>query len=194
LIRGHTAYQVPTSGTHPPFNRPGVPPFIVTWTDQAYLKWLADDIAALRGESDIAIASFHWGLDHEVLAYMIEIGHAAIDAGADLVIGHGPHFALPVEIYRGKPIFYGLGNFSFETGHDGRRHGDWLGMMAKVTWDRGRIERVGFCFVRRDERNRTVLRLMAEEPAAFEAIARASAAFGTGLAVEGDEASVALRP
>jgi poly-gamma-glutamate synthesis protein (capsule biosynthesis protein) len=194
VIRGHTAYQVPTSGTHPPFNRPGVPPFIVTWADQAYLERLADDIAALRREADIAVASFHWGLDREVLAYMTEIGHAAIDAGADLVVGHGPHFALPIEIYCGKPIFYGLGNFSFETGHGGRRQGDWLGMMAKVTCDRGRIERVGFRFVRRDERNRTVLRAIADEAAAFDAIARASAAFGTGIAIEGDEASVALRP
>jgi poly-gamma-glutamate synthesis protein (capsule biosynthesis protein) len=43
----------------------------------------------------------HWGLHKEVLAYMPEIAHAAIDAGADLVIGHGPHHALPVEVYRG---------------------------------------------------------------------------------------------
>jgi poly-gamma-glutamate synthesis protein (capsule biosynthesis protein) len=194
VIRGHTAYQIPTSGTHPPFNRPGVPPFIVTWADQAYLKWLTDDIAALREEADIVVGSLHWGLDREVLEYMIEIGHAAIDAGADLVIGHGPHFALPVEVYAGRPILYGLGNFSFDTGHGGRRHGAWLGMMAKVSWERGRIERVGFCFVRRDRHNRTVLRPIADEPAAFDAIARASAAFGTRLAVEGDEASVALRP
>ena len=125
---------------------------------------------------------------------MTEIGHAAIDAGADLVIGHGPHFALPVEIYRGKPIFYGLGNFSFDAGHGGRRHVDWLGMMAIVIWDRARIERVGFRIVRRDEHNRTVLRAIADEAAAFDAIARASAAFGTLLAAEGDKASVALRP
>ena len=51
---------------------------------------------------------------------MTEIAHAAIDAGADLVIGHGPHYSLPVEVYRGKPIFYGLGSFSFHTGHGGR--------------------------------------------------------------------------
>jgi poly-gamma-glutamate synthesis protein (capsule biosynthesis protein) len=69
----------------------------------------------LRAEADIPVASFHWGLDREVLDYMTEIGHAAIDAGADLVVGHWPHFALRVEIYRGKPIFYGLGNFSFDT-------------------------------------------------------------------------------
>ena len=51
------------------------------------------------------VASCHWGLHKEVLAYMREIGHAAIDAGADIVIGHGPHYSLAVEVYRGKPIF-----------------------------------------------------------------------------------------
>ena len=63
---------------------------------------------------------------------MTEIAHAAIDAGADIVVGHGPHYSLPVEVYRGKPIFYGLGSFSFHTGHGGRRHGDWIGMMARI--------------------------------------------------------------
>ena len=84
---------------------------------------LRTDIAALRREADIVVASCHWGLGEEVLDYMTEIAHAAIDAGADIVIGHGPHYSLPVEIYRGKPIFYGLGSFSFHTGHGGRRHG-----------------------------------------------------------------------
>jgi poly-gamma-glutamate capsule biosynthesis protein CapA/YwtB (metallophosphatase superfamily) len=41
--------------------------------------------------------------------------HAAIDAGADVVVGHGPHLVRGVEMYRGKPIFYSLGNFIFQT-------------------------------------------------------------------------------
>ena len=81
---------------------------------------------------------------------MTEIAHAAIDAGADVVIGHGPHYSLPVEVYRGKPIFYGLGSFSFHTGHGGRRHGDWLGMMARAPRASGRIESAAFQFVRHD--------------------------------------------
>src|SRR5258705_817053 len=86
---------------------------------------------------------------------MKEIAYRAIDAGADLVIGHGPHFSLPVEVYKEKPIFYGLGSFSFHTGHGGRQHGDWLGMMASVTWDGGQIERAAFRVVRHDRQNRT---------------------------------------
>ena len=83
----------------------------------------ADDVAALRGRANIVVASFHWGLGREVLDYMRQIAHAAIDAGADIVMGHGPHHSLPVEVYKGRPIFYGLGSFSFHTGHGGRQHG-----------------------------------------------------------------------
>jgi hypothetical protein len=68
------------------------------------------------------------------------------------------------------------------------------GLDRKLVWERGRIERVGFRLVRRHERDRTMLRPIAGEAAGFDAIARASTAFGTGLAIEGDEASVALRP
>jgi poly-gamma-glutamate synthesis protein (capsule biosynthesis protein) len=192
VIRGHTAYEVPGHGSRPPANRPGVPPIVVTWADRDDLEALTRDIRALRAGVDLVIASFHWGLGPEVLNYMTEIAHTAIDAGAHLVVGHGPHFALPVELHRGKPIFYGLGSFSFETGHGGRRHGDWLGMIASVAWDRGRPTRAGFRFVRHDARNRTVLPSLAAEEAAFAAIAAASAARGARLAAEGEEAIVAL--
>jgi poly-gamma-glutamate capsule biosynthesis protein CapA/YwtB (metallophosphatase superfamily) len=193
VIRGHTAYQVPTHGSRPPANRPGVPPRIVTWADKHYLQWLADDIVALRRRADVVIASFHWGLHREVLQYMTEIGHAAIDAGADLVVGHGPHYSLPVEVYRSKPIFYGLGSFSFHTGHGGVQHGDWLGMMARISWgDRG-IEGAAFQFVRHDARNRTVPRALGEEGAAFDEIARESAGFGATLVAQGDQVSIELR-
>src|SRR5580700_6409047 len=106
VMRGHTAYQVPMHRSGPPANRPGIPPEILTWADPLYLRWLDEDIAALRGQAEVVVASFHWGLHREVLQYMMEIAHRAIDAGADLVIGHGPHFSLPVEVYKGNPIFY----------------------------------------------------------------------------------------
>ncbi|TMJ45104.1 MAG: CapA family protein, partial [Alphaproteobacteria bacterium] len=89
VIRGHTAYQVPMHRSGPPANRPGIPPEILTWADPVYLRWLDEDIAALRGPAEVVVASFHWGLHREVLQYMTEIAHRAIDAGADLVIGHG---------------------------------------------------------------------------------------------------------
>jgi poly-gamma-glutamate capsule biosynthesis protein CapA/YwtB (metallophosphatase superfamily) len=193
VIRGHTAYHVPMHGSRPPANRPGIPPEIVTWADPAYLQWLDEDIAALRERAEVVVASFHWGLHQEVLRYMTEIGHRAIDAGADLVIGHGPHFSLPVELYKGRPIFYGLGSFAFHTGHGGRQHGDWLGMMVRISWDDRRIERAAFQFVRHDRQNRTVPCALADEAEAFDDLAQRSVSLGARLARRGDEVEIDLR-
>jgi poly-gamma-glutamate synthesis protein (capsule biosynthesis protein) len=193
VIRGHTAYQIPMHGGRPRANRPGLPPQIITWADRQYLQWFADDIAALRARADIVVASCHWGVGREVLQYMTEIGHAAIDAGADIVIGHGPHYSLPIEVYNGKPIFYGLGSFSFHTGHGGLRHGDWLGMMVRVSSEGERIAKTTFQFVRHDDRNRTIMRSVADEGAAFDQIARESAGFGATLAAEDDQVLLDLR-
>ena len=135
-----------------------------------------EDVAALRRAVDIVVASHHWGLNEEVLEYMTEIAHAAIDAGADIVIGHGPHYSLPVEVYRGKPIFYGLGSFSFHTGHGGRKHGDWVGH-AGARSSRARIERVSFRFVRHNDRNETVFRAMHDEQDMATKIGERSAPF-----------------
>ncbi|MGC2524888.1 MAG: CapA family protein [Stellaceae bacterium] len=193
VIRGHTAYQVPMHGGRPPANRPGLPPQIITWADRQYLKWFADDIAAVRAAADIVVASCHWGVGREVLQYMTEIAHAAIDAGADIVVGHGPHYSLAVEVYRGRPIFYGLGSFSFHTGHAGQRHGDWLGMMVRLICEDARIDRVAFQFVRHDENNRTLLRAPGDERAALDQIVRESAAFDAELVAEGEQVAVKLR-
>jgi hypothetical protein len=46
--------------------------------------------------------------------FIIDFAHACIDAGADIVVGHGPHMLRGLEIYKGKPIFYSLGNFIFQ--------------------------------------------------------------------------------
>jgi poly-gamma-glutamate synthesis protein (capsule biosynthesis protein) len=195
VIRGHTAYQLPLHKTRPempPANRPGVPPVIVTWADPQYLQRFREEIAAARAQADWLIASHHWGLHQEVLEYMREIAHAAIDAGADAVVGHGPHFVLPVEVYKGRPIFYGMGNFSFHTGHGGRRHGDWVGLFARVVLEERSIQRVALRFVRHNDRNETLLRTPGEEPAALTDLIERSAPFGTRITVEEDEAVVAL--
>jgi poly-gamma-glutamate capsule biosynthesis protein CapA/YwtB (metallophosphatase superfamily) len=195
VIRGHTAYQVPAHKTRPevpPMNRPGVPPIVVTWADRDYLAAFTEDIAALRREADIVVASCHWGLGEEVLDYMREIAHAAIEAGADVVIGHGPHYSLPVELYRGKPIFYGLGSFSFHTGHGGRRHGDWIGMMARIEAAQSDITEVRFHFVRHNAQNETVLCPLANEGAVLDRITERSARLNTRLTPDGDWVRIGL--
>jgi poly-gamma-glutamate capsule biosynthesis protein CapA/YwtB (metallophosphatase superfamily) len=196
VIRGHTAYHVPVFKTRvgvPPPNRPGVPPEIITWADPAYLGWFREDIAALRPRVDVLVASCHWGLGKDVLGYMTEIAHAAIDAGADMVIGHGPHYSMAVEVYKGRPIFYGLGSFSFHTGHGGRRHATWVGMMARIAADRHGIEGATFQFVRHNDRNESYLCRLADEADAFGEITKASAAYGTTFTPDGDQVTIRLK-
>jgi poly-gamma-glutamate synthesis protein (capsule biosynthesis protein) len=51
----------------------------------------------------------------ETAEFVTRFAHQAIDAGADIFVGHGSHFPMGVEIYHGKPIFYSVGNFVFQN-------------------------------------------------------------------------------
>jgi len=66
------------------------------------------------GPSGALTAATNVGME-EPAAFAVDFAHAAIDAGADAVVGHGPHLTLGVEIYKGRPIFYSLGNFIFQN-------------------------------------------------------------------------------
>jgi poly-gamma-glutamate capsule biosynthesis protein CapA/YwtB (metallophosphatase superfamily) len=189
VLRGHTAYHVPTGRLAPgmpPPNRPGVPPLVVTWADAGYLDEFRQDIVALRPRADIVVASCHWGLGREPLQYMTDIAHAAIDAGADVVMGHGPHYSLPVEVYKGRPIFYGLGNLTFSTGHLGRQHSGWIGMMVDVTFEHGTVNGCHFRFVRSDEKGASLLRRLADEAETLNDLTTRSSKLGAGLKPDGD--------
>jgi len=190
VLTGRTAYELPLHTRRagvPPANRPGLPPVIVTWADARSLADFAADLRALRATADVVVASHHWGLAEDVLDYQVEIAHAAVDAGADVVMGHGPHYACAVEMYRGKPIFYGLGSFSFHTGHGGRAHGDWVGMLARLTLDDTALAEVAFSLVRHNEHNETYVCDPRHDKDALEQIARRCDKLGTGLTISGEE-------
>lgn len=187
VIMAHTAYHVPMHRHDPrlpPFNRPGIPPVIVTWADQSYLDAFAADIAALRPQVDVLIASCHWGLSTEILDYMPQIAKTAIDAGADIVMGHGPHKPLPIGFYKSKPIFFGLGSFSFHTGHLGMKHGDWIGLLPTLEFDGSDLKSVSFGFVRHDDNNETVTTAVEDQGTALEWLTTRSANYGARLTVE----------
>lgn len=93
---------------------PGGPPIIYTFCAPESLEVMGADIAALRAQVDVAVVSFHKGVGHipaRVEWYERQVSQAAIDAGAHVVIGHHAHILRGVEVYRGRPIFHGLGNF-----------------------------------------------------------------------------------
>ncbi len=77
------------------------------------LAVLARDVAAAKLCADLVIVAMHKGIVHTpamLAPYERTLAHAAIDAGADVVIGHHAHIVRGVEFHRGKPIFHGLGN------------------------------------------------------------------------------------
>jgi poly-gamma-glutamate synthesis protein (capsule biosynthesis protein) len=98
-------------------DQPGTPPRIITYPNDEDLANMIADIRALKAQVDVVIVSMHWGLhfrEAELATYELKYGRAAVDAGADIVLGHHQHILKPMELYRGKPIFYGMANFAFD--------------------------------------------------------------------------------
>jgi poly-gamma-glutamate capsule biosynthesis protein CapA/YwtB (metallophosphatase superfamily) len=186
VLKGHTAYS-PIMEYNAAATRPGVPPRVITWADPAYLDEHRREVAALRERADFVVVSNHWGYRETVLEYQTQFGHASIDAGADLVFGHGPHTPLPIEIYKGKPIFYGVGSFYFDQGHRGRVHGNWIGLAVSVVLHDKKVEKIAFRFVRRVDGS-SIFVDPAEEAAELGSLQRdCERLFGTRLRVEGNE-------
>ncbi len=80
------------------------------------MEAMVSDIKGAKENADIVILAEHWGMSHGYTLDLAQkaIGHAAIDAGADLVLGTHPHVLQGIEIYRGKIIIYSLANFVFD--------------------------------------------------------------------------------
>lgn len=93
---------------------PGLPAKVYTFPEPDSLKQMQNEIKALRPQCDILLVALHKGMVHthaEIQMYERPLAHAAIDAGADAVIGHHAHILRGIEIYKGKPIYHNLGNF-----------------------------------------------------------------------------------
>lgn len=92
--------------------------------------------ARARGDADIVVVSYHGGEEYVSVPLQgaVDLHHAAVDAGADAVLGHHPHVAQGIEIYKSKPIFYSLGNYLMRT------HGTHLeteiGFLARLAFSK----------------------------------------------------------
>ena len=94
--------------------QPGSPPNIVTVPFEQDMRAMQEDIKKAKQQADVVIMSIHWGLRHvpkTICTYQPPVAHAAIDAGADLILGHHPHSIKAVEVYKGKVCFYSIGDF-----------------------------------------------------------------------------------
>jgi len=180
ILKAHTGYR-PVLDHHAAVTRPGVPPEVITWADKHALEKLQNEVSKLRKEVDFLTASFHWGYRQDVLAYQKEFAHAAIDAGADLVFGHGPHTIAPLERYKNKMIIYGMGNFVFHVAHTEDVHAHWTGMIARLGVAENGIHSIDLAFVSKSENNQPMLvpyRSCAEE---FKFLVTTSAANGVSI-------------
>lgn len=101
-------------------DRPGI-----AWSDDEQV-WL--DIQRARQQADVVIPMMHWGVEHEPLsnARQRALAHLMIDAGATAVVGGHPHVTQEVEVYKGRPIVYSLGNFLFDGFRDEDNNTAWM--------------------------------------------------------------------
>ena len=202
---------------------PGTPPKVITIPREDDLKAMEDDIRRARAQADVVVMSIHWGVHFipGVLAdYQFTVGHRAIDAGADLILGSHPHLLKGIEIYKGKVIFFSQGNFAQETPHHikpppgilprrmskiyrsgenefgtdryGGPHDKQYTMMIKCVISGKRISKVSFFpgWVN----DRAEPRLLSRDDSKFNEvlsyIERWCRPLGTSLTVEGDEVMV----
>jgi poly-gamma-glutamate capsule biosynthesis protein CapA/YwtB (metallophosphatase superfamily) len=176
-FRVDTAYRPPNRF----FEVPGAPPVVITTPDPHDLEALRADIGKTKELADVVIVSWHWGVSPasggkgELVSYQTELGHACIDAGADLVVGHHPHLLQGVEVYRGKAIFYSLGNFTPRMGRANRPEPT---IVAVASASAGTLHQVSFIPAEINERDQPTL-LSGAEAEAVEIVRDASATFGT---------------
>jgi poly-gamma-glutamate synthesis protein (capsule biosynthesis protein) len=142
--KGGCAYVQVISHYEPEGANPGGPPKAFTFPVPATLDAMQADIVALRARVDVLVVALHKGLVHTSAAlamYERPVARAAIEAGADIVVGHHPHISRGIEFYKGKPVFHGLGNFVTVTralNVEGNEH------PARLAWAERRRKLFGF--------------------------------------------------
>jgi poly-gamma-glutamate capsule biosynthesis protein CapA/YwtB (metallophosphatase superfamily) len=99
---------------------------------------MREDIERLRPGVDLIVVSPHWGKEYIATPepWQVDFAHAAVDAGADIFVGGHAHWPKGIEVYRGKPIFYGVGNFLFDQSWSEETS---TGIFAEITLYRDQV-------------------------------------------------------
>jgi hypothetical protein len=184
-LKAHTAYEPGARLVE----MPGTPPIVHTWPDARELAAACEDIRGLAEQVDHVVVYNHWGISMEpaVCEYQRLAAHAFVDAGASVVAGSHTHTLQGVELYRGRPILYGLGNFIF--GWRLHRPATRDGLLARVRIDGGDVVRVALQPVSRTDDDQARL-LDPREGLGLELatlFGRLCEPLGTAVATEGDE-------
>ena len=102
--------------------QPGTMPLVRSWTREEDREEACRRVREMKAQADLVIVAVHWGVPsywlspHQGLLaeYQQPLAHALVEAGAGVICGHHSHELHPIEVYRGVPILYSLGNFLFE--------------------------------------------------------------------------------
>jgi poly-gamma-glutamate capsule biosynthesis protein CapA/YwtB (metallophosphatase superfamily) len=99
---------------------------------------MREDVTRLEQKVDVVVVSPHWGQEYMATPEPWQVGyaHAAVDAGADIFVGGHAHWPKGIEVYKGKPIFYGVGNFLLDQSWSEETS---TGIFAEITLHRDRI-------------------------------------------------------
>ena len=192
-------------------SNPGGSPDVYTFAVPRTLKAMIDDVQKLRPRCDVLTVAFHkgiLGMPETMAMYDQQVSYAAIDAGADLILGHHAHMLKGIEIYKGKVIYHGLGQFvsvgqgltdeqrkemrslaapnlsTYVLRFDPARN---MTMIAKCVVENGKITRTGYlpCVIN-DDQQPVILKNDGKGREVFEFMDRITKAAGLNVRYEWD--------
>ena len=195
------------------------------------IKTMEDDVVLARRHTDVLMVALHnhdvshdrvYGIQDHAPANDHIMYRRAIDAGADMVLGSGPHVLRGIEIYKGKPIFYSLSDFIYQYRTPDKipvdlihqrdlevdrptnvsvwdRRDQWQtmeGVLVRMTVNGGKLKRIQLIPITIDDEGPLygVPRLVSDERAkdTFDRLQKLSAPYGTKLVVKGWYAEVVM--
>jgi poly-gamma-glutamate capsule biosynthesis protein CapA/YwtB (metallophosphatase superfamily) len=163
------------------------PPYV----NEEDLEAMIQDIERTRLDVDVLVASYHWGSSQSRTLTLSQkaVARAAIDAGADLVIGRHPHILQGIEVYKGKAIFYALGNFALDHAHPMFLPTVKESILVKCRIRDKAIRRVSFCpvFLGDDGRPEILTAQDGRAKTIFDTLQTLTQKLNTRLQIHGNE-------
>jgi poly-gamma-glutamate synthesis protein (capsule biosynthesis protein) len=209
-----TTYIVDNAGLD---ETPAKAPFVESRCWPSDVEAAASAVAAAKRQADVCVVGVHWGVPHGFVAqfqspvamYQRPLAEALIAAGADVIVGHHSHALHGIEIIRGRPVFYSLGNFLFHSVTIGRfpklRRPDppylWRSLrspinqdsvVALVTAEAGGVRGIELVPARMNAGGDPELVSGTDAQRILASLAEQSEPFGAAVAADGDRGRVVL--
>ncbi len=177
------------------FEQPGTPPIVTTVPNPEDVEAMRTDVRQAKANADLVVVSWHWGVSkrYQRVPYQMDLGRAAIDAGASIVVGHHPHVLQGAEAYHGGVIFYSFGNFVFSLKPGGAPPSDRNTLLVDCEIDKTGLRTVSLRPVRVNNELQPEMVTGKDGTRCLDALVKDSEEFGTVFKDEGDRLIVNLR-